>query len=182
MNYEEFKQDDSQESTLTDRLAEVVSRRDDIETKIKKLKKDLELEESILKNIDNNIIPTMLDGIQGDLKMKDGRILSISDKIRSSMRSDSKQQALQWIDDNGFGHIVKRKSVLEFGRDQEELAKKVNELLKEQDFGHPLNLVNERSVHWQTLDALVRDRLKEGEEMPKELFNVYVQKIVKVKD
>jgi hypothetical protein len=39
----------------------------------------------------------------------------------------------------------------------------------------------EQNVHWQTLDAFVRQQLENGDELPLELFGVFRQRFAKVK-
>ena len=132
-----------------------------------------------LQRITEHEIPKLLDGMDGKINLPDGRTITIAEKIRASIGGDKKPIAMKWLDDHGHGNLIKRRFIVEFGRDQEEWAKKFEAQLAESDT--PLNVKKERNVHWQTLDAFVREQLEEGGELPLDIFGVYRQRFAKVK-
>lgn len=124
-------------------------------------------------------IPKLLDGMEGKISLPDGRTISITEKVRASVSSDRKPTAMKWLDDNGHGAIIKRRFIIEFGRDQEEWARTFKRQLSESST--PLNMKEERNVHWQTLDAFVREQLESGGDLPLDVFGVYRQRFTKIK-
>jgi hypothetical protein len=124
-------------------------------------------------------IPKLMDGLEGKINLPDGRVIEVGEKIRASIGGDKKPLAMRWLDDHGHGSLIKRRFIVEFGRDQEEWAKKFEEQLEQSET--PLNVKRERNVHWQTLDAFVREQLENGAELPLELFGVFRQRFAKIK-
>ena len=124
-------------------------------------------------------IPNLLDGLEGKINLPDGRTITVAEKIRASVTSDNKPRAMKWLDDNGHGGIVKRRFIIEFGRDQEDWAKRFEAQLAASET--PLNVKQERNVQWQTLDAFVREQLEHGGDFPKDLFGIYRQRNTKIK-
>lgn len=146
---------------------------------IERLEEQLKEAKDNLKRIDEVEIPTLLDGIQGKINLPDGRIIEVSEKIRGNIGGDKKLPALNWLNKNGHGNLIKRKFVIEFNRDEEEKAKEFEKELREA--AEEFNFKTELGVHWQTLDAFIRERLAEGDDIPLDTFGVYRQKITKVK-
>jgi hypothetical protein len=132
-----------------------------------------------LQRITEHEIPKLMDGIEGKLNLPDGRTITISEKIRASITSDKKPLAFGWLNENGHGALIKRRFIIEFGRDQEEWAKEFEKQLGQSKT--PLNVKKEENVHWQTLDAFVREQLGEGSDLPLDLFGVFRQRFSKIK-
>lgn len=124
-------------------------------------------------------IPKLMDGLEGKINLPDGRVIEVGEKIRASIGGDKKPVAMRWLNDNGHGSLIKRRFVVEFSRGQEDWAKKFEAQLEASDV--PLNVKREYNVHWQTLDAFVREQLETGAELPLDLFGVFRQRFAKIK-
>lgn len=181
MDYSEFKDEEKQDEGLLSKLSEIIENRNTAEEKVIELEAQLEAAKSVVKNIDNNIIPTLLDGIEGDLTLPDGRVVSVKEQVRGSIKSDMKYAGYRWLEEHGHGSLIKKKMTLEFGRNQQELAQLVQEKLSSEDFGQPLNIQQESTVHASTLSAFVRQQLSEGVDLPSEYFSIFRTKKVSVK-
>lgn len=151
------------------------------EAEVKRIEQELIEANNYLKTIAENLIPQATDGMEGKFNLGDGRELTIKEEIRSSIAGEKRVPAIKWLDDNEYGHIVKRELIFEFPKGEHERSKKFIELVGQLDLG-PLVMKENYTVHHATLNSWVKERLKDGVELPKETFGIYHQKTAKVKD
>jgi hypothetical protein len=179
-DYSAFKQETDQVGgNLMSALISLADQQDAAQAEVERLELLLDEAKKNHDRISQIEIPKLMDGIDGKLNLPDGRVVTISEKIRSSISSDKKSLAFKWLDENDHGGLIKRRFIIEFGRDQEEWAKKFEaDLAKSKK---PLNVKQEQNVHWQTLDAFVRQQLENGDELPLELFGVFRQRFANIK-
>jgi|TARA_R110000824_G_scaffold152838_5_gene324223 hypothetical protein len=167
-NDEKFKQ----LNTLAKRF---IDTKDDIsvaEENVSKLKESL-------KQIKENDLPDMMSSLNMDqFKLTDGTVIAIKDDVFTSIKADKNIEALQWLDDNGLGDIIKHKISISFNRGDHEDAEKFKEMFN----GSFKQELDEKStVHPQTLKATVKEMVNNGQTLPDTLFNVYEAKIANVK-
>jgi hypothetical protein len=179
-DYSAFKQEPDQVGgNLMSALISLADQQEAAQAEVERLEMLLDEAKKNFQRISEHEIPKLMDGIDGKLNLPDGRVVTISEKIRASITSEKKPVAFKWLDDNDHGGLIKRRFIIEFGRDQEEWAKKFEaDLAKSKT---PLNVKQEQNVHWQTLDAFVRQQLENGEELPLELFGVFRQRFAEIK-
>ncbi len=92
-------------------------------------------------------------------------------------RSDEeKDQALNWLEANGHGALIKRTVEVPFGRGSDQKAIELKDSLREQG----MKAVFERKVESATLRAFVSEKLEGGEEIPLDLFKVVRDRRAKV--
>jgi len=179
-DYSAFKQETDQVGgNLMTALTSLADQQEAAQAEVERLEALLDEAKKNLARISEIEIPKLMDGIEGKLNLPDGRQVTIAEKIRSSISSDKKPLAMKWLDDNDHGGLIKRRFIIEFGRDQEEWAKQFEAQLASSKT--PLNVKQERNVHWQTLDAFVREQLEEGGDLPLDLFGVFRQRSAKIK-
>ena len=145
-------------------------------------RKELELQraKAVLRDITDNRIPAATEGMDGVLDLGDGRRLEIKEEIRASIAGDKKYPAIRWLDDNGYGNIVKRKLEIFFDKTEQDKVQAVINALKKSGFDFPMK--EDYSIHWKTLESWVRERLGEGDSLPSETFGIYRQRSAKVKE
>lgn len=123
-----------------------------------------------LDRISQGRIPQLMETLGlSDFTTKDGVKLSVGSVLRVSPPKDRKPEAYKWLDDNGFGDLVKRNVVIGFNRGEEDLARKLSSDLENQG----LRTKDEISVAPQTLRKWVKDRMDSGKPIDMELFGVY---------
>jgi hypothetical protein len=124
-------------------------------------------------------IPEAMDdaGLK-NLETPSGIKLEVTSKIRGAMKGDAKDAAMDWLEKNGQGGIIKNQVIVEFGKGEDEDAIQLEEELIEEEWG---DVDRKRSVHAQTLEKWIRERMEQGQPVPEELFNVYEQRTTKVK-
>ena len=159
-------------------LTHLADQQQAVEDEIKALEILLDIAQDKLKHLSEESIPQLLDGLEGTVKLTDGRTVTVKEKIRGNISSDKKLFAMKWLEDHDHGDIIKRRFIIEFNRDQENIAKDFEKMLFENGV---LNVKKEQNVHWQTLDAFVREQLSEGSGMPLDLFGVYRRRNASIK-
>ena len=123
------------------------------------------------RNLSEQSIPNLMReaGIK-ELKLDDGTAISVKPYYSASISKAKEKEAFEWMRQNGFGDLIENKVELQFGKAQDELAKKLVEELKSK--GH--NVSQKMKIEPMTLKALIREQIEEGHEVPADLLGVYV--------
>tara|TARA_R100000900_G_scaffold117438_1_gene92370 strand:+ start:41 stop:595 length:555 start_codon:yes stop_codon:yes gene_type:complete len=137
---------------------------EDIEENLKKKKKDLDV-------ISAEVIPTMMSEMGlSQLKLMDGSMIDVKPFYNATITVANKESAFNWLRQNGLGDIIKNEMVVSFGRGEDNKAAQYAELAKSQG----LQPAQKLKVEPMTLKALVRQRIEAGQEMPTEIFSIFV--------
>lgn len=107
-----------------------------------------------------------------------GEKLKVSQEVYASIPADRKMEAYAWLDDNGFGGLLKLSLSLQYGKGEKDEAV---QLFKELS-GRGLVPDLEEGVHAQTLKAFLKEQIAAGTVLPLDLFGarpVFVAKITK---
>jgi len=104
------------------------------------------------------------------IELKTGEKLEIKPFYAAKIPSERVQEAFQWLRDNGQGDLIKNNVSLTFGRSQDNEAKSLVDELKSK--GYNVNQVEK--VEPMTLKAFVREQIEKGQNIPSDLFGVYI--------
>ena len=139
---------------------------------IQSLADQVERLEDIISDIESGeVIPTMLSEMGlSFLKLSDGSSVEVKTNYSATITQAKKEEAFNWLRQNGLGDIIKNEISVSFGRNEDNKAADYAELAKGRGFEPTQKL----KVEPMTLKALVRERLEAGKEMPTELFNIFV--------
>ena len=152
---------------LADKIKELQAHQQQLaiqEDAIKQKKKDIEY-------LSGEVIPTMLSEMGlSFLKLQDGSSVEVKTNYSATITQAKKEEAFNWLRENGLGDIIKNEISVSFGRNEDNKAADYANLAKGQGFEPQQKL----KVEPMTLKALVRERMEAGKEMPTELFNIYV--------
>tara|TARA_R110000772_G_scaffold61582_1_gene138697 strand:+ start:1606 stop:2181 length:576 start_codon:yes stop_codon:yes gene_type:complete len=177
INFEQDKQEDinktgdvhllsAQVSKLKDLEDELTSRED----QLKKLKKNIEL-------ISGEVIPTMMQEMNiSTLKLADGSAVEVKPIYGASITVDKKEEAFNWLRNNGLGDLIKNEVTVSFGRNEDNKAAEYAVLAQ----GKGYQPTQKLKVEPMTLKALVRERIEKGLDMPTDLFNVFAGSRTKI--
>ena len=133
------------------------------EDEIKKLKQDIDI-------ISGEVIPTMMQEMNlSSLKLADGSSIEVKPVYGASISASKKEEAFNWLRNNGLGDLIKNEITVSFGRNEDNKAASYAELAQGQGYQPTQKL----KVEPMPLKALVRERLESGKEMPTDLFNVF---------
>ena len=152
---------------LADKIKELQAQQQQLqiqEDAVKQKKKDIEY-------LSGEVIPTMLSEMGlSFLKLQDGSSVEVKTNYSATITQANKEEAFNWLRENGLGDIIKNEISVSFGRNEDNKAADYANLAKGQGFEPQQKL----KVEPMTLKALVRERMEAGKEMPTELFNIYV--------
>ena len=90
---------------------------------------------------------------------------------------DKRQDAFQWLENNGHGDLVKAVIDITFGMQEHERRLKVMKLLSDAGVEYYTN----ESVHHMTLKAFVKTEIQAGRIIPFDLLGAYIFDEVKIK-
>ena len=151
---------------LSDKVIELKDLEDEIanaEESIKKLKEKA-LQLSAFE------IPAMMDEMQiTKLKLKDGESVEIKKIYGASIPVDQKEEAFQWLRNNGLGDLIKNEITVTFGMGEDNKAVSYADLAR----GHGFEPTQKVGVSPMSLKAMVRERLESGQDVPADLFKPF---------
>ena len=158
---------------LSDKVIELKDLEDEIlnaETSIKKLKEKA-LQLSAVE------IPAMMDEMQiTKLKLKDGESVEIKKIYGASIPVDQKEEAFQWLRNNGLGDLIKNEITVTFGMGEDNKAVSYADLAR----GHGFEPTQKVGVSPMSLKAMVRERLESGQDVPADLFKPFAGNQTKI--
>ncbi len=177
INFEQDKQDSltkvDDAASLSEQVTKLQTMERDLSQKedaIKKLKKDIEV-------ISGEVIPTMMQEMNlSTLKLSDGSSVEVKPVYGASISAAKKEEAFNWLRNNGLGDLIKNEITVSFGRNEDNKAADYAVLAQGQGYQPTQKL----KVEPMTLKALVRERLESGKEMPTDLFNVFAGNRTKI--
>jgi len=145
---------------------------------INQLESELKVAKDHYKQITEENIPEIMDnaGLK-KFETDKGRVISVEEKVRASLSSEFREAALSWLENNGASSIVKHEVTVRFAKGEQEDA---NALCRYADSKGKL-AQQKRKVEPSTLGAYVREQLRNGEQLPEKYFNIYPQRVAKVK-
>lgn len=129
-----------------------------------------------LDRIRRDLLPGAMDevGLE-EARLLDGSRISIEKKVRASIPVPRRPEAYAWLRERGHD-IVKNEVVTSFGKGEESGAEGLLAELQ----ARGLVVAREESVHPSTLGAFVREQLREGAEIPLDLFGVFEYREAKI--
>ena len=129
--------------------------------------------------LQEDIIPdAMREAGQDLLKLPSGRYLSLEHELKVRVPKNATDEAYLYLEDVGEGGMIRRSVVCEFRKDQEEDATAALEALRHAGF-HQAYIKKEH--HWATLQAWVKSKFEEGQDVPRDLFGVHERDVAMVK-
>jgi hypothetical protein len=150
---------------------------------VKKLELELDMANQKRRSIAEKDIPEATDGMEGKINLGDGRMLELKEVIRSSIAKEKRIPAIDWLDKNGHGKLVKRQITFEFKKGDEAKADRFSELVSEYVKNTPsVVMTRNDTVHHATLNSWVCERLKEGDTIPFDVFGIFRQRTAKLSD
>ena len=132
--------------------------------------------EELVQVSEHDLPEAMFSVGMGEVKLKNGTTVSVSDRIQARISKAHEAAAYTWLEDNGFAGLIKREFKIGFGRDQEDWAAEFEAKLGTEEVGY----TRKQAVHPSTLKAFVREQLEDGVEIPEDVFGVFRQTVAKL--
>ena len=148
-----------------------------LEQEIANLNTTLAAKAEQLKNLAEVMIPdAMLQLGLSELKLSTGETVSIKKFYSAKIPEEQQEQAFAWLRKTGNDDIIKNNIALTFGKGEDDLAREVAMMLVKKG----LQPEQKVFVHPMTLKSFVKERIESGEELPYELFGVFVGNKTKI--
>jgi hypothetical protein len=177
-DYSDYQQQGPGDNALAE-LSHLAMQQQQAEAEVARLEEELRKAQNHLKDLAERQIPEMMDNCgMSEFTTRDGIKIKVDEKIRGSIPKNKEPAALQWLEDNGHGNLIKRQFVVEFNKDEEKLAKKFKADLEKRK-SVPKNQIK-RTVHATTLQSFVKEQLEKGVDFPLETFGVFRQRFTKI--
>ena len=174
-----------QESTLinvdTDKvksISELCNRLLDLQEQARRIEDNLKSKNDEIRVLSEQEIPNLMQeaGVS-EFKLADGSSVSIKPFYAAKIPVSKTDEAFQWLTGNGYGDLIKNTVSLNFGKSEDNLANSLVEDLKSK--GH--NVSQKKKVEPQTLKAFVKEAIQNGQNVPMDLFGVYISNKTTIK-
>lgn len=161
-------------ATLTRMVALMLERAQLIEERKLELKKA----EDDYRDVTERMLPEAMRELGiAEFKTEAGLHLVIEKVVEAGISKERAEAAHAWLEDNGYGGMIKNQITADLGKDSDELADELQGILAEKGVKPKMK----KDVHWSTLRAFVRQMLEDGEDLPLELFGVFQKQVAKLK-
>lgn len=112
-------------------------------------------------------IPSAMQELGIDkLELNTGQKITIQQEVYASIPAASKNAAFDWLNDNGFGGLIKVGVSTQYGKGEKEAAMTLYQELQQRG----LTAKFDESVHPQTLKAFLKEQISAGTNVPLDLF------------
>ena len=149
------------------------------EDEIASLEEQLKSKKAEADDIGSRVIPELLaeQGLS-EIKLADGSKVSVKKEFRATVPKDDtkRENALQWLRDQGLGDIIKNNVSVSFGKGEDDKAEQLLNLAAENGFEPQ----QKSDVSWNTLTALYRERVEAGLDMPSDCFSLWIKDKTKI--
>ena len=177
IDFEKDQREDLDSANDANKLSDQVVKLQELEAELlvkeqeyKEMKRKVEL-------VSSEVIPTMMQEMNiSTLKLSDGTSVEVKPVYGASIPADKKEEAYEWLRENGLGDLIKNEVTVAFGRSEDNKAQQYAVLAQGQGY----EPIQKLKVEPMTLKALVRERLESGQEMPSDLFNLFTGNRTKI--
>lgn len=158
-------------------VAQLAARQIELEDAIEATEAQLTaLKEKLARVRDDELPSALAEHGLSEIAMRDGSRVKVIDVVRASIPAAHRDAAFRWLDEHGFGDLVKHEIKATFGRGEEAEAQASIDALR----GMGVDAEDKRTVHPQTLGAFVREQLEQGAPIPRDVFGVFVGRSTKI--
>jgi hypothetical protein len=152
------------------RVVKLANQLSDATTEVERLTQELKDAKKIQLGLEREDLPTLMNEIGlTELTLENGQKIKIEEDCDTSITEATRERAIAWLSENGFGGLIKTAVLVEFGRGEVAEAHEAAEALMDK---YPQTRSTE-TVHHSTLKAFVKEQLSEGANFPMDLFNVH---------
>ena len=177
INFEKDAKQDLASANDAKQLSDQVVKLQNLEEQIGEREKELKDMKREAEKVSGEVIPTIMQEMNiSSLKLADGSSVEVKPVYGASISAAKKEEAFNWLRNNGLGDLIKNEITVSFGRNEDNKAASYAELAQGQGY----QPVQKLKVEPMTLKALVRERLESGKEMPTDLFNVFAGNRTKI--
>lgn len=123
-------------------------------------------------NIERHRLPDLMHelGLK-KFESSNGIAIKIKDTVTGNLPGDPEKRdiALNWLEDNGAGELIKTTIEAKFGRGSLQQVRETEKLLEDAGIEYSAK----EGIHNMTFLAFIRERLRKGEDVPFDMLGVY---------
>jgi len=124
------------------------------------------------------VIPDLMNQLNlKTMKLRDGSQIEVKNIFGASIIAEKKQDAHNWLRDNGLGAIVKNEITVKFGLNEDNKAEQYATLARGQGYDPDRKV----AVHASTLRTTLEDFQTRGGKIPSEFFRTFEGNQTKIK-
>lgn len=148
------------------------------EIEVERLTMELESAQRAVRSFSTKQIPDLMEDLDmASYTTTSGMEIKIKETIRANLPKGRLDAGLEWLRDNGHGGVIKSSVVVPFATGDDDAAMHLVDRLE----GESIACTFEEKVNPQTLSAMVRALLADGEVVDFELLGVFTQRVAKLK-
>lgn len=156
-------------SNIMPELGRLAAELDTAELDLAEAEEALKAAKRRVQDIAEDQIPALMEAVgMSEFKTTSGVTLRVRNVIRVSPPKARREEAWDFVEAAGGGHLVKSDVVASFGTDQHSDANALLDYLRDADIA----VSAQRKVEPSTLKRWVRERLEEGLPVPSDVFGV----------
>lgn len=178
--FEEAASQPAAASDALDKMKKMADEACELEGQISELEAMLEAMKKSAHHLKSKALPeAMFEAGLSEFVTDDGYRLAIETFLSGSLPKDvaKRDEAITWLEEHEAGDLIKNNLTITFEKRQHNEAMDLVNELHERGFDAAVK----SDVHPQTLCAHVRERLKNGEEIPVEKLGLFSGVVVKIK-
>jgi hypothetical protein len=163
-----------------ERLVKMAQELVDQEQLIKDLEENLTTAKRVANKLKTTDLPDLMAEVgMASFKLPSGYAVAVEDFVSGSLpkEPEKRQGAIHWLEENGAEALIRTEVMLEFSKSEHNEALSLIADLEEKGYEPESKM----GIHPQTLLAHVRERLRNGEEVPLETLGLYAGRVAKVK-
>ena len=165
---------DSEFANISNKAAAMQKLQEDVQTLENALKETKEK----LRVFEEQELPEAMQAANlQEIKLTSGAKITISQFYKGYISEKNREAAHAWLLSNNHGGIIKHEVNLRFGKDEGDKANDAVQSLKQKG----LDPAVKESVHPQTLNAFVKEQMTSGQDLPADLFGIFVGSRAKIK-
>ena len=155
-------------SKVIDDVIELANKQVEIARDIEAVEQTLKQMQKRYNNIALDLLPDLMRANKlEEVRLEDGSIIRTKQGVSVNIKKADTVVAYKWLDDNGYGDIIKTQVVVSFDRtneDREKAAKLIGYLTDR-------NIATQRkeSIHGSTLKAFAMTEVEKGTNFPPEI-------------
>jgi len=100
------------------------------------------------------------------ITLETGQKVTIKQEVYAAIPAANKMQAFQWLNDHGYGGLIKTAVITAFGKGERETAVQLAVAMRSD--GLDSSFIE--TIHPQTLKAWLKEQIRNGKAVPMDLF------------
>jgi len=161
-----------------EQIADLAQRQKTLDKEIDKMQESLDQVKEQRRKVAEEDLPAALDqaGVS-DVTLSDGSRIAVKSDLKVNIPKSKKEDAAEWLVNQGASALVKEDIHVPFNRGQEE---QVNELTRElEENGYTYNVQPE--MHTGSVKKFLKEHMEEGGDLPEDVMNVFYYRETEIK-